>query len=131
MTINRVEVLSSPERRRRWSRAEKERLVTAMLDADANASDIARRAGVHTSQLFRWRRQFAAPQQVEDAFVPVRIAPAGGNDPPAERARQSTTSCVAPAVTVIFPNVAHIEFREAPTAAVVAQIVGLLAAGGR
>jgi pimeloyl-ACP methyl ester carboxylesterase len=102
-----------------------------MLDADANASDIARRAGVHTSQLFRWRRQFAAPQQVEDAFVPVRIVPAGGNDLPAESTPQSTASFEASAMTVIFPDGSHIEFREAPNAAVVAQIVGLLVAGGR
>lgn len=53
MTMKRVEVLSSPERRRRWSRAEKERLVAAMLEPDANALDIARHAGVQTSQLFR------------------------------------------------------------------------------
>ena len=74
MTMKRVEVLSSPERRRRWSRAEKERLVAAMLESDANASDIARRAGVHTSQLFRLRQQFAGPQATE-AFVPLQIAP--------------------------------------------------------
>jgi transposase len=129
--MNRVEVFSSPERRRRWSRSEKERLVAAMLEPDANASDIARRAGVHTSQLFRWRRQFAAPQDVADAFVPVRIAPTGGSNPQGENMRQSTASCEAPAMTVIFPNGAHIEFREAPQAAVVAQIVGLLASSGR
>lgn len=131
MTINRVEVLSSPERRRRWSRLEKERLVAAMLAPDANASDIARRAGVHTSQLFRWRRQFAVSREVTETFVPVRIASAGGNDLPAESMPQSTTSCEPPALTVIFPDGSHIEFREAPKAAVVAQIVGLLAAGGR
>ncbi|MCO5089131.1 MAG: transposase, partial [Methylobacteriaceae bacterium] len=68
MTMKRVEVLSSPERRRRWSRAEKERLVAAMLEPDANASDIARHAGVHTSQLFRWRQQFSGPDFRGAAF---------------------------------------------------------------
>ncbi len=131
MTMNRVEVLSSPERRRRWSRSEKERLVAAMLEPDANASDIARRAGVHTSQLFRWRRQFAVPQEATGTFVPVRIASADGSDLSSENTSPSTASCEAPAMTVIFPDGAHIEFREAPNAAVVAQIVGLLAAGGR
>ena len=38
---------------------------------------------------------------------------------------------VVDAMTVIFPDGSHIEFREAPNAAVVAQIVGLLTAGRR
>lgn len=122
MTMKRVEVLSSPERRRRWSRAEKERLVAAMLEPDANASDIARRAGVHTSQLFRWRQQFAGPQATE-AFVPLQIAP------PDESGAHAPE---APAMTIVFSNGAHIEFRSAPAPAVIAQIVELLgAAGGR
>ena len=104
--------------------------MAAMLERDANASDIARRAGVHTSQLFRWRQQFAAPQET-DTFVPVRIAPAGESNPNGENMSQSTASCAAPAMTVIFPDGSHIEFREAPNAAVVAQIVGLLTAGQR
>src|SRR3974390_3931589 len=100
MTMNRVEVLSSPERRRRWSRAEKERVGAGMLEPDANASDIARRAGVHTSQLFRWRQQFAGPQKTE-TFVPVRIAP-----PPAG----GTQASGAPAMRIVFSNGADIEF---------------------
>ena len=118
MMMNRVEVLSSPERRRRWSRTEKERLVAAMLEPGASASDIARRAGVHTSQLFRWRQQFAAPQTTEP-FVPVRIAP------PVESGTQAPE---APAMTIVFSNGAHIEFRSTPAPAIIAQIVGLLGA---
>src|SRR5215467_6386697 len=48
-----VEVITSVQRRRRWSRAEKERIVAAALMPGAVASEVAREAGIHTSQLFR------------------------------------------------------------------------------
>ena len=46
-----VEVITSVQRRRRWSRAEKERIVAAALEPGANASEVARAAGIHTSQI--------------------------------------------------------------------------------
>ena len=69
-----VEVITSVERRRRWSRAEKERIVAATLEPGANASEVARAAGIHTSQLFRWRQQLCERAQVPAAFNPVAIA---------------------------------------------------------
>jgi transposase-like protein len=48
-----VEVITSVERRRRWSRADKERIVAAAMEPGAVASEVARAAGIHTSQLFR------------------------------------------------------------------------------
>ena len=47
-----VEVITSVERRRRWSRAEKERIVAAAMEPGAVASEIARAAGIERS---RWR----------------------------------------------------------------------------
>ena len=56
-----VEVITSIQRRRRWTAAEKERLVTACLEPGAVISAIARQAGVHPSQLYGWRRQLCGP----------------------------------------------------------------------
>jgi transposase len=53
MTNGRVEVITSVQRRRRWPRAEKERIVAASLETGAIASEVARAAGIHTSQLYR------------------------------------------------------------------------------
>jgi transposase len=69
-----VEVITSVQRRRRWSRAEKERIVAAALEPGASASEVARAAGIHTSQLFRWRQQLCERAQVPAAFNPVAIA---------------------------------------------------------
>jgi transposase len=69
-----VEVITSVQRRRRWSRAEKERIVAAALEPGASASEVARAAGIHASQLFRWRQQLCERVQVPAAFNPVTIA---------------------------------------------------------
>ena len=69
-----VEVITSVQRRRRWSRAEKERIVAAALEPGAIASEVARAAGIHTSQLFRWRQQLCERTRMPAAFNPVTIA---------------------------------------------------------
>jgi len=70
----RSEVLSV-ERRRRWSRSEKERLVAASFEPGLSTSEVARSAGIHVSQLFQWRKQLcelAVPGT--PALIPVTIA---------------------------------------------------------
>jgi len=73
-----VEVITSVQRRRRWSRAEKERIVASAMEPGAVASEVARAAGIHTSQLFRWRQQLCERAQIPAAFNPVAIAPEAG-----------------------------------------------------
>jgi len=63
--------------RRRWSRAEKERIVAAAMEPGAVASTVAREAGIHASQLFRWRRQLHGAPRVASLTlkVPTDAAP--------------------------------------------------------
>ena len=75
MTKTQVEVITSVQRRRSWSRSEKERIVTAAMEPGAVASEVARAAGIHVSQLFRWRQQLCEWSQVPAAFNPVAITP--------------------------------------------------------
>ena len=56
MTNGRVEVITSVQRRRRWSASEKRQLVAASLEPGASVSALAREAGIHASQLYGWRR---------------------------------------------------------------------------
>src|SRR4051812_38204330 len=53
----RVEVITSVQRRRRWSTAEKVRLVEETLQPGMSVSFVARRAGIAPSQLFAWKRR--------------------------------------------------------------------------
>src|ERR1700758_2172027 len=75
MTNSPVEVITSGERRRRWSAADKERLVAASLEPGASISALARGAGIHPSQLYGWRRQLCAERGASPGFAAVRIAP--------------------------------------------------------
>jgi transposase len=64
MTKGRVEVITSVERRRRFSSAEKQQLVSASLEPGASVSAVAREAGIHPGQLYGWRRQLGVRARI-------------------------------------------------------------------
>jgi len=85
MTMPRVEVITSVERRRRWSREEKERLVAASLQPGVSVSEVARSANIHVSQLFRWRKELCDRVDAGSSpLVPVEIVPAAAMPPAVE-----------------------------------------------
>jgi transposase len=51
-SFRRVEVITGVGRRRRWSLEEKARIVAESLDPATTSSAVARRHGLHASQLF-------------------------------------------------------------------------------
>jgi transposase len=65
-----IEIVAST--RRHWS-AEQKLAMVSEIAAGSSVSQVARRHGVHASQLFRWRRDQApaAPPK----FLPVRLPP--------------------------------------------------------
>jgi transposase len=74
---SRVEVITGVERRRRWSVADKLRLVEEASRPGGSVSAVAQRHGVCRSLLFTWRRQYreGALGVGETArFVPVAVA---------------------------------------------------------
>ena len=78
MAYERVEVITSVERRRRWSTQEKLRLVAESCRAEGGVGVVADRAGLHRSLLQRWRRQVRDGTLVADrigapSFVPLAI----------------------------------------------------------
>ena len=56
MLVSEVEIITDGGRRRRWSAAEKLRIVEETLDERASISVVARRNGVAPNLLYRWRR---------------------------------------------------------------------------
>ena len=64
-------MITSVERRRRWSSAEKERLVAASLEPGAVVSALAHEVGLHPSQLYKWRRQLCKRQRPSPDFVRI------------------------------------------------------------
>jgi len=55
--MSTVTVLSGPERRRRWTSAEKARIVEESLAPEASVAAVARRHDIHPNLLHLWRRQ--------------------------------------------------------------------------
>jgi transposase len=129
MAMDRIEVITSVERRRRWSAAEKARLVAAIGEPGAVVTEIARAAGVEASLLYRWRRQFAAERQAP-AFVPVRVAQ--------EIEAALTVPACAPGpsessgtIAISFGEQVRVTVEGAPDAATLANVISALTAGGR
>ena len=88
----RLEVLSGPERRRRYSDDEKAALVAETFRPGVCTADLARRHGLHPQQLYTWRRQarrgeLALRDEDLPMFAPViaepviaEAAPPSGDD---------------------------------------------------
>ena len=76
--FRRVEVLTGPARRRRWSADQKARIVAETLVPGACVSEVARRWQLSSQQVFGWRRaarrapRIATPiGPLATAFVPI------------------------------------------------------------
>ena len=53
--MGHVQILTGPERRRRWSEGEKRAIVAAAFAPGVVMAEVARRADVCPSQIYRWR----------------------------------------------------------------------------
>jgi transposase len=94
--VRRLEVITGAGGRRRWSAAEKARILQEALAPGAVVSQVARRHGLSPQHLFTWRRlarrmMAAEPQTPPVTFVPAVIAPAASEPapPPPARPRRS------------------------------------------
>jgi transposase len=72
----RVEIITGPERRRRWSDEEKLQLVSEACQPGNSVSQVARQRGINASQLFGWRRQALAKGLISDNRSAPSSAPA-------------------------------------------------------
>src|SRR5579862_38640 len=78
----RVEVITGPDRRRRWSLEQKRAIVAESHRTDTTPAAVARRHGLNTGQLYTWRRQFKALPlpgfaRVEVAEAEASVTPLG------------------------------------------------------
>jgi transposase len=119
MTNQRVEIITSVQRRRRWSAAEKEHLLASALAPGASVSAVAREAGMHPSQLYGWMRQLRAT--VGTGFVPARIAPAAA----------ASGSADPGTIEIEFATGARMRITGAVDVAALTAAVAALAGGGR
>ena len=72
-----VEIITGRERRRRWSVADKLRILAGRDAPGVQVAEVAARHGVYRSLVFQWRRQARDGLLVAEPtpeFVPVRVA---------------------------------------------------------
>ena len=77
-TSPRFEMIAST--RRRWRREQKLAILAEVDAPGGSVSEVARRHALHTSLLFRWRRDLtkrtrSASASSEQSFLPVRLPP--------------------------------------------------------
>ena len=137
MTMDRIEVITSVERRRRWSTVEKARLVAAMDEPGAVVTEIARRAEVNASLLYRWRRDLRGVRKTS-TFVAVRVAPepsdaCSGSTPICSSQSPSSppSQAASSTITIAFGAEVRMTIEGAPDASTLAKVIGALTARDR
>ena len=92
-----VHVLTGPERRRRFSVEEKRAIVAAAFAPGAVVSNVARRADVCPSLIYRWRRELGAlPGGFAEVILAPVIAGDGCGDSPGGGDGRSDERCLPP-----------------------------------
>jgi transposase len=98
MAIQRVEVITGRESRRRFSDADKRQLVEEAFQPGVRATAVARRHGVDVSLLYRWRRLIFGRRARLPSFTPVAVV-------------ENAATPEAPAISArAAPGVIEIEF---------------------
>src|SRR5713226_6748664 len=115
----RVEVMTGPERRRRWSEEQKRAIVAESLAPGAVVSEVARRADVCPGQIYRWRQEF---HTIADGFAQVLIAP------PEVSALKATHEAVyaEPMIEIEFAGKARVRIPASAPAELAAAVVKAL-----
>src|ERR1700720_1987446 len=76
---SRAEVLTGPERRRRWSVDQKLAIVAELARSGSSGAVVARRYGISTGLLYTWRRQAqglrSRSRPIVPGFMPVVVGP--------------------------------------------------------
>jgi transposase len=136
----RVEIITGPERRRRWSEEEKLQLVEEACRPGCSVSQVARQRGIDASQLFAWRRQALAKGLISDnrpeptvasalTFAPVNVTeePAAAESGEEVRpARRRKVLRSAATIEIELKSGDRVRVEGSADAALVARIVAVL-----
>ena len=102
-----IEIITGRERRRRWSVAEKLRIVAESQEPGVRICDVAARYDVYPSLLHGWRRLVRQGRLVPEAalnFVPVRLAASPDDVPASEPSPASPLDRETAAIEVVLPS---------------------------
>jgi transposase len=124
-----IEIITGRERRRRWSVAEKLRIVAESQEPGVRVCDVAARHDVSPSLLHGWRylaRQGRLRSGDAIDFVPVRMASSMSGCPAPQPTPPASVDHGAAAIEVVLPSGGKVLIRrDTPVAMLRAVIAGL------
>jgi transposase len=101
----RVEVLPRADRRRSWTLEQKREIVGESLGPDLTPTEVARKHGIRTGQIYTWRRQLldvrGTPLLQVPRFASVELAP-----PPTATSSDPAASAAPPpgSIEIVLPG---------------------------
>jgi len=108
--FRRIEVLTGPARRRRWSTEEKGRIVAETLQAETTVTEVARRWQLCPQQIWGWRREAREGHLVLPGadrgstmapnFVPIVAEAAASSAEVASEAAPERTPAATPCIEI-------------------------------
>ena len=130
-----LEIISGVERRRRWSDADKLRIVAEADEAGAKVAEVARRHEISRSILWAWRKQaragvLATPDPLD--FLPVVVDAVSAMDTAASEPSAASLQADAPpppdhrAITITLANGTRLEISAALSLPALSCIIGAL-----
>ena len=131
MATGRVEVITRAERRRRWSPADKLRLVMATREPGATVASVAREHGVSESLLYAWRGRLPPGGMVASpgitaagGFVPIAVV----DDRPVSTAVPGDGFGPLPPATIEIelPNGCRLRVHERVAASMLRKVIAVL-----
>ena len=124
----RIEVITSVQRRRRWSAEEKLRIVAESLEGGVSVAAVARRHEINANQLHTWRRQAREGGLGGfGGFVPVHVIGEAGSR---STAVATDGGDRAPLAEIIFPNGLRLRVASDLEQGLLARLVSTLLATG-
>lgn len=105
------EVLSGPERRRRWSSEQKASIAGEAAQPGASVAEVARRHGITRSLLYSWRREAVGRSGIASAvpeLVPVVIAGESSRSAIAVAERRKPSASPAGTIEIALPGAVRV-----------------------
>ena len=130
-----LEIISDVERRRRWSDADKLRIVAEADEAGAKVAEVARRHEISRSILWTWRKQARAGRLAMSdppGFLPVVVDAVSAMDMAASEPSAASLQADAPpppdhrAITITLANGTRLEISAALSLPALSCIIGAL-----
>jgi len=126
--MQRFEIMTGRERRRRWSLEEKLAIVAETWEPGVSVAEVARRHDLHANQIYGWRRLVGEGRLVagcDEGPPPATFAPVAMVAEPCPGEATSATSSGVIEVTLV--NGHRVRIEGAVDGDVLARVIGALA----